>query len=238
LKREDPTTNDDLERVIYTISHDMRSPLTAIQGMTQILKEDYKDLLDENGSYYIERINANVDKMESLINDLLKLSRAGRITAPKERIDVQVLLNRIIEDISKEEDVSKIRFVVDPNLPSVVYDRLALQEVFYNIILNAVTFMGDQKEPKVEICHKNHENQTEFFVSDNGIGIDNENFDKIFKVFERVRDIDSKGNGIGLPLSKKIIEHHGGKIWVESKKGIGTKFFFTIPYLEAELSEI
>jgi len=230
--------NDDLENFIYTISHDLRSPLTAIQGMTQILMEDYEDLLDKDGRYYLERIDANVKKMESLINDLLKLSRAGRIKSPKEQIESLTMVSKIIDDISKEEGISNWNIAIDKSLPPVVYDRPALNEVFYNIIKNAVIFMGDQREPSIEVGYERQDNCVIFHVRDNGIGIESENIDKIFKVFERVRDIDSKGNGVGLAFVKKIIEHYGGKIWVESSKGHGSTFYFTIPYMEADLSEI
>ncbi|MBN1786024.1 MAG: GHKL domain-containing protein [Candidatus Methanofastidiosa archaeon] len=229
--------DDDLDKFVYMVSHDLRSPLAAIQGMVQLLNEDYRDVLGPEGEYYLERINVNVVKMESLINDLLKLSRVGRFELPNERIDVNSLVHKIVNEYLEQYGLDRRVIVVD-ELPSVFYPREALKDVFEYLIDNAFKFLGDQEEPRIRVGFQKKESHHIFFVKDNGIGISQENSEKIFKVFERVRDIDSKGNGMGLTLSKKIVEYYGGKIWVESTKGKGSTFFFTVPVAEAELNEI
>jgi len=228
----------EIDRFIYSISHELRSPLTAVLGMTRILQEDYGEELGQDGKYYLERINVNAKKMESFFNDLLKFSRVGRIYSPKENINVYMLIQEIVNSLSSDKELREFDVVFEKDLPFVIYERQALRDVFYNLIENAIIFTPRQIKPKITISHNYEHDEHIFSIEDNGIGIERGNTKKIFKLFERLKDIDVIGNGIGLSLVEKIIEYYGGRIWLESVRGEGSIFYFTVPKMEENTNEI
>lgn len=229
---------EEIEKFIYAISHELRSPLTAVLGMTQILQEDYSEELGQEGKYYLERINVNAKKMEIFFNDLLKFSRVGRLYFPKEKIKVNYLIQDIVKNLSNDKNLRQFDIEYHCELPIVTYDRQALRDIFYNLIENAIIFTPIQRKPKIIVSYTYEQDEHIFSIMDNGIGIDDENTKKIFKLFERLKDIDVIGNGIGLSLIKKIVEYYGGRVWLKSSKGEGSMFYFTVPNMEENTNEI
>jgi PAS domain S-box-containing protein len=222
--------NAELERFTYTVSHDLKSPLFTVTGFLGFLEQDAaKGDLDRLRKD-MQRIREATDTMQHLLNDLLELSRIGRKMNPPQEIAfgdlVQEALTRLAGAIAKRQ----IQIRVAPDLPSVHGDRPRLVEVLQNLIENAIKFMGNQPEPAVKIGVQRRGEETIFFVADNGIGIDPRYHEKIFGLFERL-DPTTEGTGIGLALVKRIIEVHGGRVWVDSTgQGQGSTFYFTLPF--------
>jgi signal transduction histidine kinase len=224
--------NTELERFSYTASHDLKSPLITIKGFLGFLKQDAKrgnlDRLERD----IQRIGDAADKMERLLNDLLELSRVGRSVNISESIDLNQMIPEVLELLHGRlvSGPAPIRVHVQTQLPSVYGDRPRLFEVWQNLIDNAAKFMGDQPDPQIQIgtAGNNEHGLPIFYVSDNGMGIDPRFKDRIFGLFDKL-DPRTEGTGIGLALIKRIIELHGGRIWVESEAGKGATFYFTLP---------
>jgi chemotaxis family two-component system sensor kinase Cph1 len=221
-------TNQELEDFVYIVSHDLKAPLRAMTGFAQFLREDYYDKLDEQGRDYIRRIVEGADRMQQLINDLLELSRIGRHRNPFSRVDAGELIQRTIQFVHPPQDV---KILVSGDMPTIMCDEVRLQQVFANLVTNAIKY-NDKKEREVEISWVGHpeDGYDEFIVRDNGIGIEEKHLEVIFRIFQRLHSKDEYGGGtgIGLNIVKKIIEQHGGNIWVESVPGQGSAFHFTI----------
>jgi signal transduction histidine kinase len=218
--------NAELERFTYTVSHDLRSPLVTIKGFLGLLN---KDLLEKNTDRVandMRRIAGATDKMDTLLSDLLELSRIGRIINPPEEVDLIQLAREAIESVDARICSRNIIVKISPDLPTVHGDRLRLREVLENLIDNAAKYMGDQECPLIEIGIRPG---NVIFVKDNGMGIEPAYTTKIFGLFEKLNPT-SEGTGIGLALIKRIVEVHGGRIWAESDGlGKGSTFCFTIP---------
>jgi PAS domain S-box-containing protein len=220
--------NAELERFTYTVSHDLRNPLVTIKGFLGALEKDLRDGRQDRLQSDFRRIAGAADKMDSLLSELLELSRIGRIINPPEEVDLVLLTQEAIETLDAWIRASGITIKIAPNLPCVYGDRVRLREVFEHLIDNAAKYMGDQPTPIVEVGKRAEENPI-FFVKDNGIGIESQYCHKIFGLFEKL-DPTIEGTGIGLALVKRIIEVHGGRIWAESDGlGKGSTFCFTIP---------
>ncbi len=231
LLKELAHKNDELDRFTYTVSHDLKSPLITIMGFIGMLKED----LSKNDSVQIrddiERIASGAVKLERLINTLLALSRSGRTVDAPENLPFFLLAREAAGMVDASLQKRGITLVIPENLPVVSGDRQRLLQVLINLIDNAVKFMGDQKEPCIEIGIRDDGGSTIFFVRDNGMGISRENLPKVFGVFERLNP-DIPGTGIGLSTVKRIIEAHGGRTWIESEgEGKGTTVCFTLPVI-------
>jgi signal transduction histidine kinase len=220
---------EELEAFVYTVSHDLKSPVVSMQGMASIFKEDYGNKIDVKGRFYIERIIANAGFMEDLIQGLLLLSRAGRRSEKMEMASVKKVIQDILMINQESFEKKQVEVIVEENLPDTLFERTQLQQLFQNLISNAVKFAGDQPFPKVIIGGRFHKEWIEYYVRDNGIGIDPSYHQKVFGVFQRLEDLPVEGTGIGLSIVKKIIDLGGGKIWIESQKGEGATFFFTLP---------
>ena len=219
----------ELEAFVYTVSHDLKSPVVSIQGMASLFMEKYGNQLEEKGKHYIERVIANANYMEELIIGLLTLSRVGgKQTATKNGRPAEVL-HQILEIHKERFAGKKIEVVLAQGIPDFFFDQTQLTQVFENLISNAAKFMGDQPHPRIEIGGKELNEGVEFYVKDNGIGIDPAYHEKVFSIFQRLKEVDVEGTGVGLSIVKKIIDLAGGKIWIESKKGEGTTFFFLLP---------
>jgi signal transduction histidine kinase len=176
----------------------------------------------------IQRINNATGKMKSLLDELLELSRIGRLMNPSEDVPFEEIVREALERLEGQLNERKVRVVISDNFSVVHGDRTRLVEVIQNLVDNAIKFMGDQPRPKVEIGAKKENGEDISFVRDNGIGIDPKYHEIIFGLFNKL-DQKAKGTGIGLALVKRIIEVHGGRIWVESEVGEGSTFYFTLP---------
>jgi PAS domain S-box-containing protein len=221
--------NAELERFTYTASHDLKSPLITIKGFLGFLREDAQSGNVKRLESDIQRIGDAADKMQRLLNDLLELSRVGRLVNTFQAVDLNEMVSEVLELLHGRIYGGNIRVSVEENLPHVYGDRARLLEVLQNLIDNAAKFMGDQPNPQIEI---GQEGETEngspiLFIRDNGIGIDPKFKDRIFGLFDKL-DPRTDGTGIGLALVKRIIEFHGGRIWLESELGEGATFYFTI----------
>jgi signal transduction histidine kinase len=221
--------NAELERFTYTVSHDLRSPLVTIQGFLGYL---HKSALEGNLPAFqkdYERISRATSRMDKLLKDLLELSRIGRMTNKLQDVPFEILAREALEIVHGRLEQRNITVRIHPDLPIVHGDRPRLVEVLQNLMDNAAKYMDDKPEPVIEIGHTTaKDGQPIFFVRDNGMGISPEYHERIFRLFEKL-DPSSEGTGVGLALVKRIVEFHGGRIWVESKAGKGSTFFFTLP---------
>jgi PAS domain S-box-containing protein len=221
--------NNELERFTYTVSHDLKAPLITIGGFAGILKRDVDSGNMEKVQNSISRIMDAVSKMERLLNELLELSRIGRIINKPEIIPFEVIVEEALSLTQGRLKANRIQVQVEADMPSVHVDRARIVQVVQNLVDNASKFMGEQSHPKIEIGTQLHEGEPVFFVRDNGIGIDSEFHERVFGLFNKLES-NSEGTGIGLALVRRIIEIHGSRIWVESQgKGKGTTFLFTLP---------
>ena len=221
--------NAELERFTYTVSHDLKSPLITIKGFLGFVREDTERGNMQRLNTDIQRISDATDKMQSLLGDLLELSRIGRLTNKPGTIEMNALVAEVLEYLHGRLHSGNISVHVAESLPAVFGDRQRIFEVFQNLIDNAAKFMGDQPDPRIEIGQNGEmDGKPVFFVRDNGIGIAPEYKDRIFGLFNKLSS-QTEGTGIGLALVKRIIEFHDGRIWVESELGKGATFFITLP---------
>lgn len=220
------TKNEELQSFTYTVSHDLKAPLVTISGFMGYLEQDARKGDIERLNRDILRINEAVVKMQRLINELLELSRIGRLMNPPEEVSFEEIVREALELVEGRLKSRQVRVEVEADLPSVCGDRSRLVEVVQNLVDNAVKFMGDQAEPLIEIGAIRSYNPA-FFVRDNGVGIDPEQHERVFGLFSKL-DARTEGTGIGLALVRRIVEVHGGKVWVESEgAGNGSTFYFT-----------
>ncbi|MGE5429862.1 MAG: PAS domain S-box protein [Syntrophomonadaceae bacterium] len=221
-------SNEELEQFAYVASHDLQEPLRVIANYTQMLSRGYRNKLDERADQLLEFIIEGSRRMQSLIQDLLSFSR---ITVKGENFvntDLNAVMHNVITDlkVTIEENSAKIKY---GKLPVIYADTTQIRQVFQNLISNAIKFRG-QNDPEIGISAEKKDKLWLFSVKDNGIGIDPQFKERIFVIFQRLHDRESyPGTGIGLAICKRIVEHHGGNIWVESEEGKGTTFYFTIP---------
>ncbi len=221
-------SNQELEQFAYIASHDLQEPLRMVTSFLGQLKKKYEDQLDDKAQQYIYFATDGAVRMRQIILDLLEYSRVGRLNYQMENIDLNVLLEEIIllHQNAISETKAKINYC---QLPIIKAAKTPLLRVLSNLISNALKYQKENNIPEIEIKVKETAEMWEFIVSDNGIGINSQFFDKIFIIFQRLHAKENySGTGIGLAISKKIIENHGGDIWLESDEGIGSKFHFTI----------
>ncbi|MCC6300260.1 MAG: PAS domain S-box protein [Anaerolineales bacterium] len=221
--------NTELERFAYTVSHDLKSPLVTISGYLGYLERDAASGNTERFREDTQRIKEAVDKMYALLTELLKLSRIGRLINSPEVVPFGDVVNESLIFVHGNLEARGATVQIQPDLPSVYGDRQRLTEVIQNLIDNASKFMGDQPTPLIEIGQMGEEQgKPIFYVRDNGIGIAPKYHEQIFGLFNKL-EIGGEGTGIGLTIVKRIIELHGGRIWVESEVGRGATFRFTLP---------
>lgn len=229
-------SNCDLEQFAYVASHDLQEPLRMVAAYTQLLAERYRGKLDEDADRYIGYAVEGATRMQALLEDLLAFSRVGRNGAARTQTDVNVAVDEALKNLAialKEHAV----IVTRNPLPTVTADRLQLVQVFQNLIANAIKFRG-KEPPRVTISAEKSGEEWVFSVIDNGIGIAPEHKDFIFKIFQRLHTrAEYPGNGVGLAICKKVVEHHGGRIWVESELGHGSNFRFTFPVTSADRAD-
>lgn len=228
-------SNAELEQFAYVASHDLQEPLRKVASFCQLLEKRYGDKLDERGIEYIGFAVDGAKRMQVLINDLLTFSRVGRLNATTTEVDLNTVVTAAMSNLSAaiEDTGAQIVLPAAP-LPPVAGDPTLLAMVWQNLIGNAIKFHRDGVSPRIVIeCEEGRGNYAEkylFTVTDNGIGIAEEFVDKVFVIFQRLHGRDAyTGTGIGLALCKKIIEHHGGTIWIDTSYTDGTRFNFTLP---------
>ena len=220
--------NDELNRFTHSVSHDLRSPLVTIQTFLGYLEQDIRNSDAPRVEKDLEYIRNATNKMSLLLDELLEFSRVGRMTNSPVEASLQAIAQEALLLVAGRIAQQSVQVKVTEK-PILLYgDRLRLVEVFQNLLDNAVKFMGNQPKPRVEIGAEQAGGKTVFFVCDNGIGIDPRHQAKLFNLFEKL-DPNIEGTGIGLALVKRIVELHGGKIWVESEgPGKGATFRFTL----------
>ncbi|MGO9387141.1 MAG: PAS domain S-box protein [Methanobacterium sp.] len=224
------SSNQELEKFAYVASHDLQEPLRMVSSFTQLLEKQYKDKLDNEANEYINFIVNGAKRMQELINDLLAYSRVTNKAYIFEKVDLEKVLDDAI--FNQEINIEKNQAIITREpLPEIIGDYSQMVQVFQNLLGNALKYRG-KRIPRINFSALKNVGNWLISVQDNGIGIEPENFDEIFKMFRRLHTIDEyNGTGIGLSICKKIIERHGGKIWVESKLGKGSTFYFTIPFI-------
>jgi len=220
--------NKELDDYLYMISHDLKAPLVTIQGFGALLKRKYGNELDEGAMHYVDTIISGAQDLNTLVTDILALSRARRGAHKKANVSLLDVVHSCIRSLQSIIETKGAVVVVPKELPGVLYNPTQLQEVLTNLISNALNYSKPDEKPKIELGCKSAEKEDIIWITDNGIGIEEINLDKIFKPFERIAR-DQKGTGIGLSIVKSIIEKHGGRIWIESKFGEGSTFYFTVP---------
>ena len=221
--------NTELERFTYTVSHDLKTPLITLKGFIGLLQDNIAGGDDETVDEALARMSNAADTMWQLLNELLELSRIGRVVNPPEEVSLEELAREAVELVGGRISQDGVRVQIAPDLPVVFGDRQRLLEVMQNLVDNAVKYMGDQPHPCVEIGVRSENHETVCYVHDNGIGVEPAYHEKIFGLFNQL-DPNAEGTGIGLALVKRIVEVHGGSIWVESESpGMGSTFCFTCP---------
>lgn len=229
LIRELAAKNAELERFTYTVSHDLKSPLVTINGFLGYLEQDAASGNMDRFKADSQRIHDAVDKMQGMLNELLELSRIGRLVHEPEIIPFGELVQSALELVHGQIEAGGISVNIQPDLSAVYGDRQRLTEILQNLLDNASKFMGDQATPRVDIGQQGREDgKAIFYVKDNGIGIEPDYHEHIFGLFNKLNS-KAEGTGIGLALVKRIVEVHGGRIWVESEMGAGSTFYFTLP---------
>jgi signal transduction histidine kinase len=222
--------NEELKNFANVVSHDLKAPIAHIQGFSLLLLEHYQEKLDEKGRTCLERIHVGARRMEVLVSDLLALSRVGRVVSSFRNVSSSEIVRKVTSGLTDRLKAKGIELVVPESLPAIHCDGERIYQVFENLLVNAIKFMGDTKDPKIEVGYEDRGDFHEFHVRDNGIGIDPKHHRKIFERFHRLKELeDEEGTGLGLAIVEKIVNNHGGKVWVESEKGKGAGFYFTLP---------
>ncbi|MFN2284175.1 MAG: sensor histidine kinase, partial [Anaerolineae bacterium] len=220
--------NAELERFTYTVSHDLKSPLITIGGFVGFLQRDLLNGDMTQAQEDMARITAALAKMQQLLDELLELSRIGRRMNLPETVPFEIIAREAVELVRGRITAGDVTVEIMPDLPTVHGDRARLVEVVQNLVDNACKYMGDTSQPHIEIGARQTEAETVFYVRDNGIGIDPQYHEKVFGLFDKI-DPASDGDGVGLAIVKRIVEVHGGKIWIESgDQGTGSTFCFTL----------
>ncbi|MGE5469034.1 MAG: ATP-binding protein [Ignavibacteria bacterium] len=218
--------NKELEAFSYSISHDLRAPLRALDGFARILVEEEGDRLSPEGSRLLERIWANAGKMGNLIDDVLNFSRVGRAEMNWQEIDMTALARGVAEEMRGDYPATQIRIA---ELPTVMGDKPMVRQVWSNLIGNALKFSSKRERPAIEIDAETLDGEVVFCVRDNGAGFDMTYADRLFGVFQRLHtEADFPGTGAGLSIVKRVVERHGGRVWAEGEVGKGARFRFSL----------
>lgn len=222
--------NEEFEAFSYSVSHDLRAPLRAINGFSNMLEDNYKDKLDEDAIRLLDVIRENSLNMGQLIDGLLSFSRTGRKAMSIEQIDMDAVVNSALNSIVEQNPGIKNKIKVK-ELPYAYGDRQMMQQVYSHLLSNAVKFTSKKANPEIEVGFSGDENSTlTFYVKDNGAGFDTRYANSLFGVFQRLHgQKDFQGNGVGLALCKRIINRHGGDIWADAEVDKGATFYFTLP---------
>ena len=222
-------SNEEMEAFTYSVSHDLRAPLRAINGYSKFLKEDYISVLDEEGIRFVDTICENAIKMDRLIIDLLNLSRVTRTNLHLAEADIKLLSDSMYQEIASEEEKEQFELKIT-DMPKVICDSRLMKQALQNLIGNALKYSSKSEIKKIEIDAKEHEEEVEFWVKDYGAGFNPKYTDKLFGLFQRLhKEEEFAGTGVGLAIVQRIISRQGGRVWAEGETGKGAVFFFTLP---------
>lgn len=222
-------TNLELEAFSYSVSHDLRTPLRAIDGFSQALLEDYENVLDDEGKDYLQRVRRASQRMGELIDDILKLSRVNRVDMSYQEVDLSKLVEQLLGELRDTEPERKVEVVVTSQLAATCDPHL-IKIALANLLNNAWKYTSKSERTKIEFGMRLYDGEPVFFVQDNGVGFDMTYADKLFGAFQRLHtESEFSGSGIGLATTKRVISRHAGKIWAESSVGAGATFYFTLP---------
>jgi signal transduction histidine kinase len=224
------TANRELESFSYSVSHDLRSPLRAVDGFSQMLEEDYAGRLDEEGRRLLAVIRDNSRRMGMLIDDLLAFSRLGRKPVAATEVDMTAMVGEVLKELQAGSDGDLPR-CVNGALPPAWGDRALLRQVWANLLSNAVKFTRGQDTPLVEVSGEMRDHENIYCVKDNGAGFDMRYYDKLFGVFQRLHSAEQfPGTGVGLAIVQRVVVKHGGRVWAEGEEGRGAAFYFALPH--------
>jgi PAS domain S-box-containing protein len=228
--------NQELEGFSYSVSHDLRAPLRAIDGFSRILQQDHGDRLDPEGQRLLKIIRVNTRKMDQLINDLLAFSRLGRQEVRLIDLDMQKLVQEVVKELQADLGSRTVHWDCQP-LPAAQADRSLMRQVWVNLLGNAFKFTRPRESAVIEVGCRPEEDEDVYYVKDNGVGFDMEYAHKLFGVFQRLhRDEEFEGTGVGLALVQRIIQRHGGRIWAEGQVNGGATFYFALPRRQSKLA--
>ncbi|HEX6268892.1 MAG TPA: PAS domain S-box protein [Anaerolineales bacterium] len=223
------SANKELEAFSYSVSHDLRAPLRAIDGFTRILLEDYEPMLDEEGKRVCRVISREAQHMGQLIDDLLTFSRLGRKELRFTKIDMKALANSVFDELVATEDAGRIDFRVH-RLPLATGDQTLVRQVWVNLLSNAIKFSSKKERAVIEVGSKHSEDDLIYYVRDTGAGFDMEYVDKLFGVFQRLHsENEFEGTGVGLAIVQQVVRRHGGHVWAEGEADKGATFYFSLP---------
>jgi light-regulated signal transduction histidine kinase (bacteriophytochrome) len=221
-------TNKELEAFSYSVSHDLRAPLRAIDGYTRILMQEYEPSLDAEGQRVCTVIRKETRRMGQLIDDLLAFSRLGRTQMQPFPIDMERLVKSVFSELTTSLSQERLDFRVG-SLPPVVGDPTLIRQVWINLLSNALKFSSKRERAVIEVGSYQGEGETIYFVRDNGAGFDREYVHKLFGVFQRLHsEREFEGTGVGLAIVQRAIHRHGGRVWAEAEVDKGATFYFTI----------
>ncbi len=224
-------SNDELESFSYSVSHDLRAPLRAVNGYAGILEEDYNNIFDEEGKRLLGEIQGNAKKMGILIDDLLAFSRLGRKAVETSMIDMDQLTASVVRQVS--QTINHHACIKFSQLSPAMGDHALLEQVLMNLVANAVKYSGNKEKPVIEIRSKHENGELVYSVSDNGTGFDMQYAHKLFGVFQRLHSAEEfPGTGVGLAIVQRIISKHNGRVWAESKVDEGATFYFSLPGMQ------
>ena len=222
--------NEELKSFVHVVSHDLKNPIMSIQGFSHLLRRKCQEALGEKGRSYVDQIETSAHRMEVLVSDLVNLSRVGRVVATFKDVSSLGIVRKVISHLQDRLEQNRIQLTVADNLPTVHCDEERIYQVFENLLVNSIKFMGDTEERKIQIGYEDTADLHQFYVRDSGIGIDPKHHRKIFGIFDRLNEVeDNEGTGLGLSIVEKIVNNHGGKVWVKSEKGKGATFYFSLP---------
>lgn len=220
--------NKELESFSYSVSHDLRAPLRAIDGFSLALIEDYSDLLDEQAHYYLSRVRNASQRMDELIEGLLNLSRLTRSEMQRQKVNLSAIAREIAADLQASQPERQVEFIIEDQL-AVEGDYALIHNLLENLFRNAWKFTAQKPRVQIEFGATQQHDQTVYFVRDNGVGFDMAYADKLFSAFQRLHDVrEFEGNGIGLATVQRIINRHGGQVWAEGKVQQGATFYFSL----------
>jgi light-regulated signal transduction histidine kinase (bacteriophytochrome) len=220
--------NRELESFSYSVSHDLKAPIRAIQGFSRILAAEYAARLDEEGLRLLEVIVSNTQIMAKLIDDLLALSRLGRQQISKSHVNLAALARQVFEQLQAQEPERELHLNVQA-LPPAWGDPALLQQVMMNLLDNAIKYTRAKKTAAIEVGGHTQGRETIYYVKDNGVGFDERYADKLFGVFQRLHGgQEYEGTGVGLAIVQRIIHRHGGRVWAEGRVGAGATFYFSL----------
>jgi PAS domain S-box-containing protein len=228
-ERELQKTNEELRSFVRLVSHDLKNPIIAIQGFSSRLLRKYSQILDERALTYLAHIKTNAARMQLLVNDLLALSKIEEVAPAFCDVSSAGIIHDVVSHLQDRMEERGILLVLPKKLPVISCNADRMYHVFENLLSNAIKFSRNTDRPKIQIGYRDRGDHHEFFVKDNGIGMDPQHHRKVFEMFHRLGEVEDKeGTGLGLAIVERIVKSHGGKVWIKSKKGSGATVYFSL----------